>query len=89
MDPLDRDSYWQTAGVFFRPSLLSITWLIRRIGIHGMPYMPWNESTLPQSVPVLGYCTHNSSLFPSWHRPYVALFEVRILHLLWSLKRAD
>jgi tyrosinase len=64
MDPLDRDSYWQTAG------------------IHGMPYMPWNESTLPQSVPVLGYCTHNSSLFPSWHRPYVALFEQRIYEIM-------
>jgi len=25
MDPLDRDSYWQTAGVFFGPSLLNIT----------------------------------------------------------------
>jgi hypothetical protein len=25
MDPLDRDSFWQTAGVFFRPSLLIIT----------------------------------------------------------------
>ncbi|EMR68281.1 putative tyrosinase precursor protein [Eutypa lata UCREL1] len=64
MDPLDRDSFWQTAG------------------IHGMPYMPWNESTLPQSVPVLGYCTHNSSLFPSWHRPYVVLFEQRIYEIM-------
>jgi tyrosinase len=86
MDPLDRDSFWQTAGMFFffRPPLLIITWLTRRIGIHGLPYMPWNESTLPQSVPVLGYCTHNSVLFPSWHRPYVALFEVRTLHVLLS-----
>ncbi|KAI9783412.1 MAG: hypothetical protein M1839_003947 [Geoglossum umbratile] len=66
MDPLDRDSFWQTAG------------------IHGMPYMPWNESTLPQSVPVVGYCNHNSSLFPSWHRPYVALFEQRIYEIMVS-----
>ena len=24
-----------------------------------------------------GYCTHGTVLFPTWHRPYVALFEVR------------
>ncbi|KAI9868865.1 MAG: hypothetical protein M1813_004716 [Trichoglossum hirsutum] len=64
MDPLDRDSFWQTAG------------------IHGLPYMPWNESSLPQSVPVVGYCTHNSTLFPSWHRPYVTLFEQRIYEIM-------
>lgn len=23
-----------------------------------------------------GYCTHSSILFPTWHRPYLALFEV-------------
>lgn len=25
----------------------------------------------------MGYCTHGSILFPTWHRPYLALFEVR------------
>ena len=23
-----------------------------------------------------GYCTHGSILFPTWHRPYLSLFEV-------------
>jgi len=23
-----------------------------------------------------GYCTHGNVLFPTWHRPYVALYEV-------------
>ena len=27
-----------------------------------------------------GYCTHNSILFPTWHRPYLALFE----QILWN-----
>ena len=27
-----------------------------------------------------GYCTHSSILFPSWHRPYLALFE----QVLWN-----
>ncbi len=26
-----------------------------------------------------GYCTHSSVLFATWHRPYLALFEVRLL----------
>jgi len=26
-----------------------------------------------------GYCTHVSNLFPPWHRPYLALYEVCIL----------
>jgi tyrosinase len=28
---------------------------------------------------MMGYCPHVSSLFGSWHRPYLALFE-QILH---------
>jgi tyrosinase len=28
---------------------------------------------------MMGYCPHSSSLFGSWHRPYLALFE-QILH---------
>jgi tyrosinase len=28
---------------------------------------------------MMGYCPHTSSLFGSWHRPYLALFE-QILH---------
>lgn len=40
--------------------------------------MQWDSSggrtPVPQSWQ--GYCTHGSVLFPSWHRPYVALYEV-------------
>jgi tyrosinase len=47
-------------------------------GIHGLPLVPWDErstSKTPRSIN--GYCTHNSILFPGWHRPYLLLFEVR------------
>ena len=47
-------------------------------GIHGQPLVPWDEDTQPQA-PDLGYCTHNSLLFPTWHRPYVNLFEAWFL----------
>ena len=49
-------------------------------GIHGLPYKPWNgvgSSTNWRTASGLGgYCTHSSVLFTTWHRPYVALYEV-------------
>jgi tyrosinase len=51
-------------------------------GIHGLPYVPWDDATGdqpwdPDSGTWGGYCTHGSVLFPTWHRPYVMLYEVR------------
>ncbi|KAK6344406.1 hypothetical protein TWF696_008042 [Orbilia brochopaga] len=47
-------------------------------GIHGSPYEPWDEDTDAMTANE-GYCTHDSLLFPCWHRPYIILFE-QILH---------
>ncbi|KAI9698509.1 MAG: hypothetical protein M1836_004090 [Candelina mexicana] len=47
-------------------------------GIHGRPFIPWDGSNGPNGF--TGYCTHNSILFPPWHRPYLALFE----QVLWN-----
>jgi tyrosinase len=47
-------------------------------GIHGLPFQPWDDSTGsfdPNSGQWGGYCTHGSVLFPTWHRPYVMLYE--------------
>ncbi|KAI0064090.1 tyrosinase [Artomyces pyxidatus] len=47
-------------------------------GIHGLPYVQWEGSGGSQPVSGTewgGYCTHGSVLFPTWHRPYVGLFE--------------
>ncbi|KAF9005141.1 hypothetical protein BDQ17DRAFT_1353900 [Cyathus striatus] len=41
-------------------------------GIHGLPYIPWNGSVSQDG----GYCVHGSVLFPTWHRPYMMLYEV-------------
>ncbi|EKM54921.1 uncharacterized protein PHACADRAFT_259085 [Phanerochaete carnosa HHB-10118-sp] len=46
--------------------------------IHGLPYIQWDGSGGKEPVKNSqwgGYCTHGSVLFPTWHRPYVALFE--------------
>jgi tyrosinase len=48
-------------------------------GIHGLPYVQWEGAGGTSPVPGTGwdgYCTHGSYLFPTWHRPYVALYEV-------------
>lgn len=50
-------------------------------GIHGMPFQTWDavqQCSTCASDGWGGYCTHNDDLFPLWHRPYVALFEVKI-----------
>ncbi|KAG8930241.1 hypothetical protein FRC01_003109 [Tulasnella sp. 417] len=50
-------------------------------GIHGLPFQPW-EGAGARQVPGSrfgGYCTHGTVLFPSWHRPYLAIYE-QILH---------
>ncbi|PGH19033.1 hypothetical protein AJ79_00067 [Helicocarpus griseus UAMH5409] len=52
-------------------------------GIHGMPYLPWNGEDVPKNGPKpTGYCTHSTVLFPSWHRPYVALYEQMIQEII-------
>lgn len=41
-------------------------------GLHGVPLVTWNQAQGGGG----SYCRHASPLFPTWHRPYVALFEV-------------
>ncbi|KAI1131069.1 Di-copper centre-containing protein [Nemania abortiva] len=50
-------------------------------GIHGMPYKPWDEDTDPVT-PDEGYCTHDSLLFPCWHRPYMLLYEQALFEIM-------
>ncbi|KIX98768.1 uncharacterized protein Z520_05229 [Fonsecaea multimorphosa CBS 102226] len=47
-------------------------------GIHGFPRIPWDGVSGNGSYP--GFCTHAATPFPTWHRPYVALFE----QLIWQ-----
>ncbi|KJA16020.1 hypothetical protein HYPSUDRAFT_148428 [Hypholoma sublateritium FD-334 SS-4] len=45
-------------------------------GIHGRPHEAWSGATASDNAgKYLGYCTHGSTLFPTWHRPYVMLLE--------------
>ncbi|KAH9484703.1 Tyrosinase [Psilocybe cubensis] len=43
-------------------------------GIHGQPYVDWNGTPSGGR----GYCVHRTPLFPTWHRPYIVLFEQEV-----------
>lgn len=44
-------------------------------GIHGAPYIPWQQPADGNYNTRLGYCVHGSPLFVPWHRPYMLLIE--------------
>ncbi|POS84884.1 hypothetical protein EPUL_005609 [Erysiphe pulchra] len=47
-------------------------------GIHGRPFKSYDGVEGLGGSQNSGYCTHISVLFPTWHRPYLALYEVCI-----------
>ncbi|KAF7557568.1 hypothetical protein G7Z17_g592 [Cylindrodendrum hubeiense] len=44
-------------------------------GIHGKPYVAWDEAPKDGATKNEGYCTHASILFTTWHRAYMLLWE--------------
>ncbi|KAH7009810.1 tyrosinase [Ilyonectria destructans] len=48
-------------------------------GIHGKPYVEWNGAGKSTSNGWMGYCPHGENLFLPWHRPYLALYEQRLV----------
>ena len=71
LDQSDPLSYFQIAGLSdtsLRPMSSSPL-----LGIHGYPHIPWDGvgGTGPY-----GFCVHAATPFPTWHRPYLALYEV-------------
>ena len=50
-------------------------------GIHCYPLVGWDgerPGPNPNEPDPGGYCTHNMVTFPTWHRPYMLLYEVSI-----------
>lgn len=43
-------------------------------GIHGRPFVTWDNVQFGNGLGG-GYCPHSSTVFPTWHRPYLALYE--------------
>ncbi|KAI1365709.1 hypothetical protein F5Y08DRAFT_327887 [Xylaria arbuscula] len=51
-------------------------------GIHGAPGLTWgNVAPLPGNDNI-GYCHHVSILFPTWHRPYLVLYEQTLYNII-------
>lgn len=44
-------------------------------GIHGRPFVSWNGFATPLDNQA-GFCPHGQVLFGSWHRPFLAAYEV-------------
>ena len=75
------DGLYASAAMQSTTSQNMLSWF-QVSGIHGLPETPWDNVAGINNPPWVGYCTHSSVLFPTWHRPYVLLFEVRILNAL-------
>ncbi|KAF7591406.1 hypothetical protein BBP40_001567 [Aspergillus hancockii] len=48
----------------------------RVAGIHGLPIVPWDN------VGEGNYCPHNDFPFPTWHRPYMLLYEQCLYNIM-------
>ncbi|KAL1637014.1 hypothetical protein SLS58_009540 [Diplodia intermedia] len=59
-------------------------------GIHGLPNRPWDNvqsKTMFADQLEIGYCTHGSILFPTWHRPYLAMMEQTIFEAMREIAK--
>ncbi|KAK1752501.1 hypothetical protein QBC47DRAFT_59111 [Echria macrotheca] len=54
-------------------------------GIHGIPHKTWGGVGPTPGNEKTGYCTHSSVLFPTWHRPYLVLYEQVLYGLVQSI----
>ena len=50
----------------------------RLAAMHSAPWCEWDDVPQPQREPgERGYCVHSNYTFPTWHRVYMMLYEVR------------
>ena len=72
-------TYYSVAGLLFSHPLRAI---LIYVGIHGEPRDHWNGFPDREAAGSdYGYCHHSQDTFPTWHRPYMFLFEVIQLNL--------
>ncbi|TVY37847.1 Polyphenol oxidase [Lachnellula occidentalis] len=78
--------YIQALKSFQQVDENNLTSYFQVAGIHGRPYVSWDnvgsDPTGTRNGILTGYCTHGNTLFPTWHRPYLALYEASSLDLL-------
>ncbi|KAJ5404736.1 hypothetical protein N7465_006020 [Penicillium sp. CMV-2018d] len=47
-------------------------------GVHGYPKVPWDGADVNDGF----YCTHGVFTFPTWHRPYMLLYEQVLYNIM-------
>lgn len=77
-DPTMLNLYLLALERFQQTPQESMTSWYQIAGIHGRPYLAWD--TVGGGNNDGGYCTHSDILFPSWHRPYLAVYEQTIFN---------
>ncbi|KAL8792906.1 MAG: hypothetical protein Q9195_004483 [Heterodermia aff. obscurata] len=53
-------------------------------GIHGLPLQDW-DGVKASSTGKGSYCPHGTILFPTWHRPYLAMMEQTIYNKMLTI----
>ncbi|KAH8656637.1 hypothetical protein BGZ60DRAFT_145468 [Tricladium varicosporioides] len=66
--------YIQAMNTLMKTDEKTLTSWFSIAGIHGRPYTTWDGVDAKSGLGG-GYCPHGNSLFPTWHRPYLALIE--------------
>lgn len=74
-------SYFSIAGIPPYTPVTKMVQLTLPIGIHGQPLRPWDTDEAKNG----DYCPHGQATFPSWHRPYVLLYEQRLYEIMRHL----
>lgn len=69
---------------FYNKTQTDLTSYYQVAGIHGRPFTTWDGVAFTKGQNT-GYCPHSSTLFPTWHRPYLALYE----QVLYGLVQAQ
>ena len=77
----ERMGYFQIPGQSFAALILGPFYSHSHTGIHGLPRALWDGIGGKSGIKVgfSGYCAHGTPRFPTWHRPYLAMLEVRTL----------
>ncbi|KAK0712464.1 hypothetical protein B0T26DRAFT_752697 [Lasiosphaeria miniovina] len=77
---LEIDDWYTTASPDHQLQVTMFVLALMRfqaMSIYGSSYLPWHKINGAQKR-MVGYCTHDSILFATWHRVYLLLSDVSV-----------
>ncbi|OCL09390.1 Di-copper centre-containing protein [Glonium stellatum] len=92
--------FMQALTIFKKVPVDQLLSFFQIAGIHCYPLVGWDgEKGVPEpgkpTDPFPGYCAHNRVTFPTWHRPYMLLYEQVLYSIMgdiitsWNLSGAE